>query len=264
MQNLSHIIKNLKYLNRTIGAQELYANLNVDLKVTKSKQIPGDNILILATYPGDDIFACGGIIKKYTKNGKRISILYFCDGSMGNKSAIRDSSLVIKRKRESREAARILGVKENNLVFWGFKDHKLAPHATNIKALSNLLINIKPDVIFLPTLFEMNSDSHELNNIFTDVLNIYGSSLEYFAIWTYEFFTPLYPNKIIDISDQIDFKKKAMDCFTSQLQIKNYHKAILGLNSYRAQVNGINGFSEAYFSCNTNLYLKLHSLVNKK
>lgn len=264
MNRINQIIQNLKYLSRAIGTQELYANLNVKLKLVKSRQTPGDNVLFLVAHPGEDVFACGGIIKKYTKAGKKVSIVYFCDGSMGNKSTIRDSSLIFKRKKETKEAIRVLGIKEGNLVFWGFKDHKLQSHATNIKALTNLLIDIKPNIVFLPSLFETTSDLKAINNIFNDVLNIQSANLEYFSIWFYELFTPLQPNQLIDISEEISFKKQAIQAHATQLQIKNYGEAMLGLNSYRAQINGINGFAEAFFSCNANLYLKLYSLIHKK
>lgn len=264
MIKLGQIIKNLHHLSQTIGTQELYNNLSKEVKLKKSKQVQGDNILIMATHPGEEVFACGGIIKKYTRAGKKVYILYFCDGSMGNSSGIRDSSLVIKRKKETREAAKILEIKEGSLIFWGYKDQKLAVHTANIKALINLLQNIKPEAVFIPSLFENNHDSRAVHDIFADVINIYSSKLEYFTIWMYEFLNPLVPNFLIDISDQLKFKNLAMKCFTSQLQIKNYHHAMLGLNSYRSQIAGLNGFCEAFFSCNTNLYLKLYGLVNKK
>ncbi len=50
----------------------------------------------------------------------------------------------------------------------------------------------------------------------------------------YEVGMPVQPNRLLDITDLIETKKKAMECFVSQLEVHAYDQFIAGLNTYRA------------------------------
>mgnify|MGYP001230947510 CR=1 FL=1 len=140
-------------------------------------------------------------------------------------------------------------------IFFGYHDGKLAAGNSVIRALSDLIKEVKPDIIFVPSFLDNHPDHRVVNEILINVL-----SQEKFdgEIWAYEIWTPLLPNRIINITDNIEAKKQAMAAHISQLKSRGYDKAILGLNQYRAEINNFSGFGEAYFAAKFEVYQKLY------
>ena len=252
----------LNNLKKTLGYQNLWKAIKDELRlqvldnpinlIKPSKDHA--RILVLSPHPDDDVFAIGGILDKYHKNGDSVTILYLCDGSKGTDDGIRDSSLIAKRKKESKDAADILGIK--NLIFWGFKDGNLQVTKTSIKGLYNLISEIEPDIIFLPSLMDNHPDHIAANEIFYYSFFKYPEkSIQYEPlIAMYELWTPLFPNRIINITNNMENKLKAIRCHKTQLKSRGYEEAVIGLNKYRAELNKINGYAEALFTSSPSLY----------
>ncbi|MFI5305678.1 MAG: PIG-L deacetylase family protein, partial [Nitrospiria bacterium] len=79
-------------------------------------------------------------------------------------------------------------------------------------------------------------------------------------IRSYEVWSPLFPNQIVDISDVIEFKKKAILICRSQMESVNYVEMALSLNRYRGITSTREkqiGYAEAFYSCSTYAYTKL-------
>ena len=66
------------------------------------------NILALGAHPDDIEYGCGGMLAKYAQRGHAVYMFVASDGALGGDSEV--------RRREQKDAARILGVRE---VFWG-------------------------------------------------------------------------------------------------------------------------------------------------
>jgi LmbE family N-acetylglucosaminyl deacetylase len=219
------------------------------------------NILVLSPHPDDDVFGIGGTIAKFHKNGDKITVLYFCDGSKGTDSGIRDSSLITKRKKEVELGSKILGI--NDVIFWGYKDGQLEATKTAIKAFANLIKEINPDIVFLPSTLDNHPDHYTVNEIFYNSLFASDHRPKNLPplIAMYEIWTPLFPNRLINITDMIENKNQAIMCHKSQLKSRGYDKAIISLNQYRAEVNGIKGYAEALFVSSPEVYKKLFELT---
>lgn len=259
----------LNTLRKFVGNEIFFraAKSNLKLKILNNPQdlLPPTTdkikILALSPHPDDDVFSYGGTLAKHAKNGEDITIVYLCDGSKGTPVGIRDSSLATKRKKEAQEAAEVIGVKE--LIFWGYKDNKLETNPTSIKAMASLVLELKPDIIYIPSFLDDHPDHKQTNNILS--LSLKEASKHIFnynpQILMSEVWSPILPNRIIDITDVIDIKKQSINCHKTQLKSRDYCKAMLALNQYRAQINGIDGFAEAFFSLNAKLYTKLFDLI---
>ncbi|OGD57156.1 hypothetical protein A2V71_01865 [Candidatus Berkelbacteria bacterium RBG_13_40_8] len=215
-------------------------------------------ILVLAPHPDDDVFGLGGTISKLTKSGAEVTVAYFCDGSEGvpqisNLKSQISKELIETRKREARESGKILGVSEQ--VFFGYHDGKLAAGSAAVRALIDLLGKVKPDIIFVPHFCDNHPDHRVVNEILFNSLTQFKSHLE---IWAYEIWTPIIPNRIVDINSEIDFKKRAIAVHQSQLKTRGYDKGILGLNQYRAEINNLSGHAEAFFAATPKIYRALY------
>lgn len=82
--------------------------------------------------------------------------------------------------------------------------------------------------------------------------------IEKIQIWAYEIWTPIFINRLVDISLYIKTKQEAILAHESQIATRGYDKAILGLNQYRAEINKISGFAEGFFSAPFEMYRKLY------
>jgi LmbE family N-acetylglucosaminyl deacetylase len=265
MKKLLKYALDLNNLRKTLGFNVLTNAMKSELRL-QTLNNPSDllptstdhaNILVLSPHPDDDIFAIGGILHKFKKNGDNITILYFCDGSKGTPEGIRDSSLITKRKKESKDAEKVLGI--SNLIFWGYKDGQLALSRTSMKALYDLILETKPNIIFLPSLIDDHPDHRAACEIFYYAFFKYPEKSFNFPVLIaeYELWTPIFPNRVIDISDAINIKKEAILCHKTQLKSRSYDKAVISLNSFRAAINNMNGYAEAIFISNPSIYKKI-------
>jgi len=253
-------------LRKALGFGNVFAAAKFDLHLEKNAKLGFENVLVLSPHPDDDVFAMGGTIKKMTTAGAKVTVAYFCDGSGGvpegrlpeeelGASPKRDESLILKRKAEAEKAGKILGTSE--LIFWGYPDGKLASGTSAIRALQDLMEHVKPEIIFLPSFLDNHGDHRVTNEIF---LNALGKmpEIKKTAIWAYEVWTPIFVNRLVDISLYIKTKQEAMLCHQSQMEGRGYDKAILGLNQYRAEINKISGYAEGFFACPFEIYRELY------
>ncbi|MBM2820999.1 MAG: hypothetical protein HW405_759, partial [Candidatus Berkelbacteria bacterium] len=219
----------------------------------------------LAPHPDDDVFGMGGAIKKMTSNNVKVVVAYFCDGSGGVPEGRptgeeiglppkKDENLINIRKDEAQKASQILGVSQT--YFWGYQDGKLAAGSSAIKALSDLIVKVKPDIIFLPSFLDNHGDHRVTNEIF---INATSKILpDDFPVWAYEIWTPIFVNRLIDITLYIKTKREAILAHESQLKSRGYDKAIMGLNQYRAEINNLSGFAEGFFAAPLKVYRDLY------
>ena len=65
-------------------------------------------------------------------------------------------------------------------------------------------------------------------------------------LYLYEVWGPLVPDVLIDITKQADVKRLAINAHCSQVENIDMSEGILGLNRYRAEMNRIRGYAEAF------------------
>lgn len=250
-------------LRRSLGFGNVFAAVKFDMKLERSAKLNPGRVLVLSPHPDDDAFALGGTLKKMTTAGTQVTVAYFCDGSGGvvegsgveGQVLRRDPKLVEIRKEEARKAAAVLGVQD--MVFWGYPDGKLAAGTSAVRALEDLIEKCQPEIIFLPSFLDNHGDHRVVNEIFFNAAHKFPN-LKKIPVWAYELWTPIYVNRLVDISLYIKTKQEAMLAHESQLAARRYDKAILGLNQYRAEINKMSGFAEGFFAASYQLYHELY------
>jgi LmbE family N-acetylglucosaminyl deacetylase len=176
------------------------------------------------------------------------------DGCRGSVKCTKDKDLVGIRKNEMLKAHEFLGIDES--ICLDLEDGKLKADESAILKIRDLVLKIKPDAIYLPTLIDYHSDHLETSKIL--MLGLKG--VDYSGkIITYEINSALIPNIVVDITSCIDSKVKAMKFYESQLAVNDYiYTVIEGLNKYRT--NGAmlgKGYAEGFFVCDAKYYQKL-------
>jgi LmbE family N-acetylglucosaminyl deacetylase len=250
---------------QALHAYSLYSRFNALPQL--DVEVPGGNVLVLAPHMDDEVFGCGGVLARHIQAGAHVTVVYMTDGRKGNPSLyggglseqeIRsaEDNLVARRKLEAEQAASIVGVQE--LVYLDFPDGNLPRSQEAVERVRTVLQRVKPRRVYLPSLLDHHADHWQTNCVFHDAISNRTRTWSEFSCWGYEIWPPLYANTIVDISDVIETKKKAIDAFDSQLRNVDYARVIMSLNSYRSFFrNGARGYAEAFFSCQPDDYLLL-------
>jgi N-acetylglucosamine malate deacetylase 1 len=217
------------------------------------ENLEGKTVWVMSPHPDDDAIGCGGAIIKHVLMGHDVRIIYLCSGDKGIKGVRADDSKRI-RKSEAQNAAIIMGISLNNLYFLNFDDDSLINHVEKASnKVSDLFKLFPPQIIYLPSFLDNHSDHYATN----DVLK--KCNLKNTLISAYEVWTPLIPNRIVDISENIAQKENAINAHHSQLKALPYDKAILGLNQYRAKMYTKKNieYAEAFLALPWNIYITL-------
>lgn len=113
-----------------------------------------NRILILAPHTDDGEFACGGSIAHFVEEKKEVFYIAF---SSAEKSVPKGMPKDILKK-EVREATKILGIPEKNLILYEFPVREFPLHRQDIlEKMVALEKEIKPNMIFLPS----PNDTHQ-------------------------------------------------------------------------------------------------------
>jgi LmbE family N-acetylglucosaminyl deacetylase len=114
---------------------------------------------------------------------------------------------------------------------------------STITALSEIIEQTRPEVVYIPFFLDPHPDHAAAARLFDSAMKD-GPTVE--ACYLYEVWSPLIPNVLVDITQQADTKRRAVNAHQSQVETINMSEGILGLNAYRAQMNRIPGYAEAF------------------
>ncbi len=213
----------------------------------------GQNVLILAPHFDDETIGCGGTIRKHILGGNRVSVVYITDGREGIPD-LKDKKKVTEiRKGEAQKAMEILGVRD--IYYLNEIDMAERMKEETVHELRKVIDGIRPDLIYLPWFLDNHVDHVKTNKLLRQV---HRESNRNFNVCAYEVWTPMVPNIMVDISETIELKKKALSCFESQLKQVDYLSTTLGLNRYRScYMHGGRSFVEAFLHMKAQEYFSL-------
>jgi len=202
----------------------------------------GKRVVVIAPHFDDAALGCGGVLRKHVISGNKVSVVYLTDGRQGI-PRIKDKKRVERiRKEEARNAMDIIGVK--NIYFLDEPDCGKGIKEKTIHNLSAIITKTKPDLIYLPWFLDSHVDHVKANYL---IYRMYKKTKITCKICAYEIWAPLVPNILVDISKEVETKKEAIRCFTSQLEQIDYLSTAIGLNKYRTCYNlKGKGYAEAF------------------
>ena len=214
-------------------------------------------VLVLAPHMDDEVVGCGGTLRRHILAGARVTVVFLTDGRSSDphiaerchsEAEIREAeaALCVQRKQEAGEAARILGY--DDLVFLERPDGALTIDDALVRDVADLIAQRDPQVIYYPCALELHPDHWEASRLLAMLVDAGPSpALAAARCRAYEAWTPLLPNRLVDISDVFDVKLEALRTFTSQLEHVDYVRTTAGLNAYRAMTRDGQGYWEAFY-----------------
>ncbi|MFQ6090624.1 MAG: PIG-L deacetylase family protein [Candidatus Bipolaricaulia bacterium] len=196
-------------------------------------------ILVISPHPDDLDFACAGTVARLVGEGHEVSYVIVSDGSKGTRGVpegknIGEAELIELRKREQREAARVVGVED--VTFLGFKDGEIEDTPKLREELVKQIRRFKPDIVFsfdpapsFDSFFRAHRDHRMVAVAVFDAIYPASHNRLYFPhlleqgyephrIGEAWFFSTVNPDRFIDITETMEKKIAALACHRSQLR----------------------------------------------
>jgi N-acetylglucosamine malate deacetylase 1 len=183
-----------------------------------------NKILVVAPHADDEVLGCGGTIARHASQGDEVHVVVVTRGD----PEFYSSEYVEKAIGELREAHALLGVAD--VHFLNFPAPKLdTVHGYKLAdAISEVIRTLRPRIIYTPHRGDIHADHqavYQATLVATRPINDCPVKrvLCYETLSETEWSPPLgdsafIPTVFVDISDYLDDKLKAMNCYQSQIK----------------------------------------------
>jgi len=191
-----------------------------------------ERVLVVTAHPDDSEFGAGGTVARFTREGREVVYVIVTNGSKGSSDrAMTAERLARIREEEQRNAARVLGVE--HVVLLGFEDGELEDtHALRL-AVTREIRRWRPDLIVTQNphrtynLYASHRDHRITAGVVLDC--VYPLARDHMA---FPELLPEYephkvreiylmqwenPHVVVDVTDTMDLKLKALACHRSQI-----------------------------------------------
>jgi len=208
----------------------------------KLRTLEKRRVLVVAPHPDDEVIAVGGNLALHQRLGSEVLTLFVSHDPPP------DTHI---RMDEAKRVARLLGFEHR---FLGFPTGKVSMHEPSIgRMIAEEIRSFHPEAIYCP----FPGDHHRDHQSTSACTGAAIADTRYNGeVWCYELWSCLWPNTIVDISSVLDIKRKAINCYISQVEYVDYVEAALGLNRYRGLKPGVD-HAEALFVSDPRTFLDL-------
>lgn len=214
---------------------------------------PRGRVLVIAPHPDDETMGAGGTLTMHARQGDAISALFVCNGIQGDPEGWypRDEIVAI-RQREARAAADVIGI--GDLQFLDYPDSLTDDDMHSVfeglpadpdearralasgfaDKLGQLLSHRSFDIVYYPWDGELNGDHWLIGQAVTHLRAHHPAAAEGVTWMGYEVWSACIPDTVVDISDVMENKLRAIKEYPSQELYVDYSHAAMGLGAYRS------------------------------
>jgi len=111
-------------------------------------------VLVIAPHPDDEVLGCGGSIKKLVSQGWDATVAVVTKGV----APLFTEQEVMVGRAEAKEAHQLLGVTETVYMDFPAAELDIQPHRELNQAVTDLLTQVKPDLMFIPFIGDLHRD----------------------------------------------------------------------------------------------------------
>lgn len=184
----------------------------------------GNNILVVAPHPDDEVLGCGGIIKKYSLAGDSVFVLIMTRG----KKELYSEEKIRNVRNEALIAHKLLGISDTIFLDFPAPDLDLVSIAELSTKVFKVIKEFDIVTLFLPHHGDIHNDHKVVFNAGlvaarpvkeNPVKRIYSYETLSETEWAAPFGDDAFiPTRFVNISDVFTAKLEAMKCFKSQLR----------------------------------------------
>ncbi len=215
---------------------------------------PFRRALIVAPHPDDETLGCGGTMALLADRGASVTVMTATDGEATKGSRVSPEETARRRRAEAERAAAVVGATPR---FLGLADGGLRAQVVELTAaLRAAVAELQPEAVFAPWLLDGTPDHRAVAKALGSALASDGANPRP-EVWGYEVWTPLVPNRIVEITSVIGRKREAIAAHrTASLALDL--RAGEGLGRWRTlQTLGGRGWAEAFLGTSADQYLAL-------
>jgi len=212
--------------------------------ITYSDPPEAKRVLILAPHPDDETIGCGGTIALYALQGADIRLIVISNAKELSSHVAGNGDLMEIRRQEAIQASKVLGI--GTVQFWDFPDGELDLFTTEIwSKVDAMTREFLPDIVFAPSPLDHHKDHIAVAGIALKFLEERHSA----RIAFYEVYQPIRFNLLVNISETMPQKEKAMTKYKQSLQNNPdlYCEAVKGLARFRMLFAREAGYFEAFW-----------------
>jgi len=199
-----------------------------------SQPVPIQRVLVVTAHPDDSEFGAGGTVAKLVREGKNVSYCIVTNGNKGSSDRSMTPERIARiREEEQRAAARVLGVE--TIDFLGFPDCEVEDTRQTRMAVTAAIRRHRPDRLIIqnPNRTKNLGASHRDHRIVAGIAldcvyplardhmafpELAAQGLEPHKVREVYLMWWDNPEVVVDISDTIDLKIKALACHASQFK----------------------------------------------
>ncbi len=172
------------------------------------------NICFVSPHPDDVELYCGGTLLDYEKKNASLSVIMMTKGGHGSRNPfLRGKPLEHIREQEARARYRLLD--DLNLIFAGFKDANVIHDHASIQKITDVLKELKPDIIYLPEFVSKLSERRHSDHINTGKI-IFDASQRLHRSVSLRCYHSKLINYIHKIDDYFEKNNEAIQLYKSQ------------------------------------------------
>lgn len=214
-----------------------------------------DNILVVAAHPDDEVIGCGGAIARHISSGDSVHLVFMTNG-IDSREDLNNNALN-NRQDALNKVSKLLGIASVNNFDFPDNEMDTISLLKIVKLIENIIINIKPIIIYTHHLGDLNID-HQITHkavmtacrpqFNSSVKEIYAFEVLSSTDWQTPGVYPFIPNVFIDISNFIELKKQALHAYDSEMRPNPHSRSIeniINLNSIRGNSVGMN-YAESF------------------
>jgi LmbE family N-acetylglucosaminyl deacetylase len=185
----------------------------------------GERVLAVVAHPDDAEILCAGTLARAQRDGAAIGICVLCRGDRGQ-PAVPIANLAVVRRREMAAAAKLLGAM---LLRGEFGDGQLVDGPVQRRRLIGIYRRFRPTLVLAHWPEDYHSD-HRAAGALAEATSWYCASAGHKtrlpaldcqpALWWMDTMnmTGFEPGFFVDMSDQLDLKRRMLTCHESQLR----------------------------------------------
>ena len=190
-------------------------------------------VLVVVAHPDDAEFGCGGTVAKWVKEGREVVYVILTNGDKGSaERSMTSERLARVRAEEQLSAARTLGVER--VEFLGYPDGELEDTHEVRRAVTAQIRRYRPDLVVTQNphrtanLYASHRDHRVAGGVVLDCAyplardhlsfpELVAQGLEPHKVREVYLMWGEQADVVVDISDTLELKLKALACHTSQM-----------------------------------------------
>jgi LmbE family N-acetylglucosaminyl deacetylase len=173
---------------------------------------PKLRIVVFGGHPDDPESGCGGLIAQLSRAGHDVIVAYGTCFRGDRKLGGEPEGVV--RRREATAACKVLGATP---FFFDYAHEALAADQTTRDAISAWLAKVKPDIVVVHWPLDTHPNHHAVSSLVWQCYQRQGAwNLYFFEVMTDQQTLAFRPRLYLDIAQERELKKRALDCHASQ------------------------------------------------